>query len=135
MRRVLATLFLATSIGLFALPAFANPIQRDGSQSTLALSYDYSDNDAAPAVSNGPFNVIVDVLPEPQSGLVRMIAIAPDNSTSPNIVCPLQSLQQSQVECSFRFTDSGIWKIRAQYLTDPKGDVVLGSITKLRVFN
>ena len=73
MRRLLcAALLVASSIGIIAIPAVA-----DSGNGTVLLSFDYSDNSAPPSVSNGPFNVIVDVLPGDTAGLIRMFAVAP----------------------------------------------------------
>lgn len=133
MRRVLLAVLLgATSIGVFALPAVAdNP----GDNRGVSLSFDFSDNDAPASASNGAFNIIVDVLPEHTGGLVRMIAIAPDGTGDANMVCGFQSVQQSQVECSFNFPDPGVWIVKTQYQPAPKTDVTAGAVIRLRVAN
>jgi len=130
-RALLAALFVAGSVGLIPLSAAA-----DGPTALpIVLSYDFSDNSAPAAVSNGDFNVITDVLPERTGGVVRMVAIAPDNSGVSNLVCPFRPVQKSQVECAFSFTTNGVWSIRAQFAPDVNSDVTSISITRLRVTN
>jgi hypothetical protein len=132
MRRVLlAALFAAASVGVFSLPAAAD----NSGNGNVVLSFDFSDNSAPASASNGTFNVIADVLPEHTGGVVRMVAVAPDNSGSANLVCPFQPVQQSQVECNFDFTTNGVWTVKAQYVPDVKSDVASVSITRLRVAN
>ncbi|HQU00327.1 MAG TPA: hypothetical protein PLG60_07455 [Acidimicrobiales bacterium] len=134
MRRVLVAALLAvSSIGIFAIPAVADGGANDPNK--VALSFDFSDNDVAASVSNGAFNIITDVLPEHTAGLVRMIAIAPDGTNDPTMICPFQTVQQSQVECAFTFPDSGVWVIKAQYQPAPKTDVTTSAIIRLRVGN
>ncbi|HEY5266839.1 MAG TPA: hypothetical protein VIJ40_08510 [Acidimicrobiales bacterium] len=137
MRRVfIAALFVASSVGLFVAPSGADP----STPASVVLSFDFGDN-SAPATSsassnfNGPFNIIADVLPEHTGGFVRMIAIPPDSSNLPNLVCDYQPVQQSQVECPFSFTTNGVWTIRTQYATDTKSAVSSISVTRLRVTN
>ncbi|HVA70775.1 MAG TPA: hypothetical protein VNF08_05580 [Acidimicrobiales bacterium] len=132
MRRVLlAALFVASSVGMFTIPAVAD----NSGNGNVVLSFDFSDNSAPASLSNGPFNVIADVLPEHTGGVVRMIAIAPDNAGVSNLVCSFQPVQQSQVECAFNFTSNGVWTVKAQYAPDVRSDVVSVSITRLRVAN
>jgi hypothetical protein len=131
MRRLLcAALIAASSIGIFAIPATADP-----SQDKTLLSFDYSDNTAPPSASNGSFNVIVDVLPGDSTGLVRMFAVAPLSTGDSNIVCHFQWIDQSQVECAFNFPDPGVWAIHAQYVIAPQTDVIAVAVTNLRVDN
>jgi hypothetical protein len=131
MRRLLcAALIVASSIGIFAIPATADPTP----DKTL-LSFDYSDNTAPPSASNGSFNVIVDVLTDDNSGLVRMFAVAPASTGDSNIVCHFQWIDQSQVECAFNFPDPGVWAIHAQFIVAPQTDVVAVAVTNLRVDN
>jgi hypothetical protein len=114
-----------------SLPAAAdNPLPLP-----IVISFDFSDNSLPASLSNGDFNVIADVLPEHTGGVVRMVAISPDNSGVSNLVCPFQPVQQSQVECKFYFTTNGVWTVRAQFAPDPKSDVTSVSITRLRVTN
>ena len=101
----------------------------------ILLSFDYSDNTAPPSVSNGDFNVIVDVLPGNATGLVRMFAVAPVVTNDSNIVCHFQWIDQSQAECAFNFPDPGVWAIHAQYVVVPQTDVVAVAVTNLRVNN
>jgi hypothetical protein len=134
MRRVLlAALFVAASVGILTIPAVAD----NSGTSDVVLSFDFSDNSAPAALSNnnGNFNIIADVLPEHTGGVVRMVAVAPDNSGQTNLVCSFQPVQQSQVECAFNFTTNGVWTIRAQFAPDAKSDVSSVSITRLRVTN
>jgi hypothetical protein len=121
---------VASSIGIIAIPAVA-----DSSGGKVLLSFDYSDNTAPPSVSNGPFNVIVDVLPGDTTGLVRMFAVAPLSTGDSNIVCRFQWINQSQAECAFNFPDPGVWAIHSQYVVVPQTDVVAVAVTNLRVNN
>jgi hypothetical protein len=131
MRRLLcAALIVASTIGIFAVPATADP-----TDNKTLLSFDYSDNTAPPSASNGSFNVIVDVLPGDSTGLVRMFAVAPVSTGDSNIVCHFQWIDQSQVECAFNFPDPGVWAIHAQYVIAPQTDVIAVAVTNLRVDN
>src|ERR1700722_8364209 len=115
MRRVLwAVLFTAASIGILAVPAGAETVLPTG-LNPIVLSYDFSDNTQAAAVSNGAFNITVDVLPEHTAGVVRIVAFAPDGSGNAPVVCDYQQVQQSQVECGFNFTTNGLWSIKAEF--------------------
>jgi hypothetical protein len=116
---------------MFTIPAAAdNP-----GNGNVVLSFDFTDNSAPAALSNGTFNVITNVLPEHTGGVVRMVAVAPVNAGVTNLVCPFQPVQQSQVECAFNFTSNGVWTVKAQYAADAKSDVSSVSITRLRVAN
>ena len=76
MRRLIASLVLvAASLGLAVAPAAADP-----PSARIVLSFDFSDNSAPPAVSNGVFHIATDVLPEGTRGVVRLIAIAPTDA-------------------------------------------------------
>jgi hypothetical protein len=121
---------VASSIGIIVIPAAA-----DDSSDKVLLSFDYSDNSAPASVSNGSFNVIVDVLPGDATGLVRMFAVAPASTNDPNIVCHFQWINQSQAACAFNFPDTGVWAIHAQYVVVPQTDVVAVAVTNLRVLN
>ena len=111
------------------------PAMADSSSSNVLLSFDYSDNSAPASVTNGSFNVIVDVLPGATTGLVRMFAVAPASTNASNIVCRFQWVNQSQAECAFNFPDNGVWTIHAQYEVVPQTDVVDVAVTNLRVLN
>ena len=131
MRRLLcAALLVASSIGIIAIPAVA-----DSGSGKVLLSFDYSDNSAPPSASNGPFNVIVDVLPGATTGLIRMFAVAPASTNDSNLVCHIQWINQSQAECAFNFPDPGVWAIHSQYVVVPQTDVVAVAVTNLRVLN
>lgn len=131
MRRLIcAALLVASSIGISAIPAVA-----DTSSDKVLLSFDYSDNSSPPSASNGTFNVIVNVLPDNATGLIRMFAVAPEATGDSNIVCRFQWISQSQAECAFNFPDNGVWAIHAQYVVAPQTDVVSVAVTKLRVLN
>jgi len=130
-RALLAALFVASSVGILSLPAGAD----SPTPSNIVLSFDFSDNSTPASASNGSFSVIANVLPEHTGGVVRMVAIAPDNSGNSNLVCPFQPVQKSQVECAFNFTTNGVWSIKAQFAPDNKSDVSSISITRLRVTN
>ena len=131
MRRLLcAAVFVVSIIGVTFSPAGADPIPN-----RISLSYDYSDNNAAASASNGPFNIIVNVLPERYVGLVRMIAVAPAGSNASNLVCYFQWVDSGQAECSFNFSGNGVWAIHAQYEAAPKTEVIATAVTNLRVSN
>lgn len=131
MRRLLcAAIFVASLVGAAVVPAAADPIPN-----RITLSFDYTDNNAPASVSNGAFNVIVNVLPEGASGLIRMVAIAPADSSASNQVCRFQWINQGQAECAFNFPDNGIWAIHAQFEVVPQGDLVASAVTNLRVTN
>src|SRR5665213_3598838 len=133
MRRLLwVALFSAASIGILAVPAGAD-IATLNNLNPIVLSYDYSSNNQSPAVSNGPFSVIVDVLPEHTQGVIRVTAVAPDGSGSVPLVCVYQPVQQSRVTCSFNFTTNGLWSIRADFALDAKSTVEVYGVTVLRV--
>ena len=133
MRRLLwVVLFSAASIGILAVPAGAD-IATLNNLNPIVLSYDYSSNNQSPAVSNGPFSVIVDVLPEHTQGVIRVTAVAPDGSGSVPLVCVYQPVQQSRVTCSFNFTTNGLWSIRADFALDAKSTVEVYGVTVLRV--
>jgi len=127
MRRLLvAALFVASSVGLYALPATADT-------GKVTLSYDFSANSAPPSASGPNFIIEVDVLPEHTPGIVRVVAVAPDNSGVNNIVCRFQEVDQSHVSCNFNFTAAGTWKIHAQYAPDANSDVSAWAVTNIRV--
>ena len=132
MRRMIVAALMAVSImGMLVIPAGA-----DTSGPKLTMSFDYSDNSSPASVNNGPFNIIVDVLPETVNGLVRMVAIPPADSNQPKQFCTYQWINNNnQVECSFFFTADGVWSIRAVYEPGPKTDAVASAYTNLRVNN
>jgi hypothetical protein len=133
MRRVLwAVLFTAASIGILAIPAGAETVLPTG-LNPIVLSYDFSNNNQPAAVSNGPFNVTIDVLPEHTAGVVRVTADAPDGSGNAPVVCDYQLVQQSQVQCSFNFTTNGLWSIKADFAAGPKQPAQVFAVTVLRV--
>ncbi len=132
MRRLLcAALLVASTVGIFAIPATAD----SSNPNKVVLSFDYSDNTSPASASNGTFNVIVNVLPGSATGLVRMFAVAPADKNDSNLVCRFQWINQSQAECAFNFPDNGVWAIHAQYITAPQTDVVGVAVTNLRVIN
>jgi hypothetical protein len=130
-RLVFAALFVASSFGIYLVPAGADP----SVASKVTLSFDYSDNTAPASASNGTFNIIVDVLPEQTPGVVRISAVSPDGLISDNLACGYQNVTFSQVECAFNFSSSGVWAIRAQYATSKQDDVSTIAKTNLRVSN
>jgi hypothetical protein len=122
MRRVLwAVLFTAASLGIMAMPAGAD-IVAPNNLNPIVLSFDFSNNNQPASVSNGLFNITVDVLPEHTSGFVRVTADAPDGSGNTPVVCDYQQVQQSQVQCTFNFTASGLWSVKAQFVNSLKSD-------------
>jgi hypothetical protein len=133
MRRMLwAFLFTAASVGVLALPAGAD-IALPGLLNPIVLSYDFSNNSASPAVTNGPFNITVDILSEHMAGVVKITAVAPDGSASIPLVCAFQPVQQSQVQCFFNFTTNGLWSIRAIFAPNAKSTYQVVAVTVLRV--
>lgn len=139
-RTFLAALFLAAGLGFVALPAGADTSTTTSLELNppVILSFDFSDNTQSAAVSNGSFNIITDVLTLTgghSGGIVRMVAEAPANSGDANLVCDFQPVQQGQVECGFKFTTNGVWRVRAEW-TDVAGDAIQAiSFTDLRVGN
>ena len=131
-RLVIAALLAVSSIGIFAVPAVADS---PANPAKVTLSFDYSDNSAPASASSGTFNIIVDVLPERTPGVVKIIAVSPDGSGADNLTCSVQAVQQSQVECGFNFTTSGVWSIHALYSVTAKDDVSAFARTNLRVAN
>lgn len=130
MRRVLlATLFVFSSVGIYLVPAYADP----PSAQKIALSYDFSDNGSPASASGGTFYVSVDVLPEVTTGVVRVVAIAPGDSGVNNLVCRFQTIAQSRVKCGFDFTAPGTWAIRSQFAPNVSSDVSVVAITNIRV--
>jgi hypothetical protein len=123
-------MLVGSLVGATVLPAYADPIPN-----RVSMSFDYSDNAAPASASSGTFNVIVDVLPVHNAGLIRMVAVAPSDDNIANVVCSFQSISQNQVECSFNFPVSGVWSIHAQYQVVPKTDVIASVVTNLRVGN
>lgn len=129
-RMIVAALMAVSAVGMLVIPAGADPT----SAAKLTMSFDYSDNSAPASISNGPFNIIVDVLPESVNGLVRMVAIPPADSNQPRQFCSYAWINgNNQVECSFQFTTDGVWSIRAVYEPLPKTDATASSSTSLRV--
>ncbi|MEO9181775.1 MAG: hypothetical protein ABI298_09020, partial [Acidimicrobiales bacterium] len=87
MRRLIcAILLVAGSVGIFAIPVSADPNPVPNTNQII-LSFDFSDNTSAASASQGPFNVIVDVLPGGAAGLIRMFAVAPTSTNDSNLVC------------------------------------------------
>lgn len=116
MRRVLwVVLFTAASLGFVAMPAGAD-LAAPSDLNPIVLSFDFSNNSQPASVSNGAFNITVDVLPEHTAGFVRVTAFAPDGSGNTPVVCDYQAVQQSQVQCSFNFTTNGLWSVKAQFV-------------------
>ena len=117
---------------------FIAPVAADVAGSTpnqTSLSYDFSDNSDAASASNGPFNIIVDILPEHTPGVVRMVAVAPAGANVSNMVCRYQVVVKSTVECAFNFTASGTWAIHAQYATSRLVDVTATAVVNISVGN
>jgi hypothetical protein len=133
-RMLLAALFVAASVGFLAMPAGADVVG-PGDISSIALSFDFSDNSAPAAVSNGPFTVTLDVLPEHTPGVIRITADAPDGSGNAPVVCDYQDIQQAQVQCNFTFTTSGLWSLRADFAASKTSPVEVFAVTVLRVGN
>lgn len=131
-RALLALLLTASTVGLVALPAGAEVVGGD-TGNRIHLSFDFSDNSDPASASSGPFNIIVDVLPEHTPGVVRMVAIAPDSANVSNLFCRYQAVAGSQVECGFNFTVSGTWQIKAFYAATKSSDVAATAVTNIDV--
>lgn len=130
MRRVLlAALFVMSSVGIYLVPASADPTTLP----RITLSYDFSDNGSSASASGGTFYVAVDVLPEETTGVIRVVAIAPGDSGVSNLVCRFQTIDHSHVRCGFDFTAPGTWAIRSQFAPNESSDVSAVAITNIRV--
>ena len=130
MRRVLLALLVTCStLGVSVVAAGAD----QNGPARPNLSFDFSDNGAAPSASGGVFNIIVDVLPEGTPGFVRVVASAPANAGVSGLVCRFQSVDKSRVECPFNFSAGGTWAIRAQYATTTTTGVTAVTDTNIRV--
>lgn len=132
-RALLALLLTASTVGLVVLPAGAEVVASDINR--IHLSFDFSDNSNPASASSGSFNIIVDVLPEHTPGVVRMVATAPDSANVSNLFCRYQAVSGSQVECSFNFTASGTWQIKAIYAVTKAADVSATAVTNIDVSN
>ena len=126
---MVAALLVGSSVGLFGLPALAD------SGSKVSLSFDFSANAAPPSASGPSFEIDVDVLPERAGGFVRVVALAPQDSGSNNMVCRFQAIDHSLVSCNFNFSAPGTWTIKAQYVTAIGNDVSSSAVTNIRVGN
>jgi hypothetical protein len=134
MRRAFSILLLAAStVGWLALPAGAEVNGSNGSR--VQLSFDFSDNSGPASAANGPFNIIVNVLPEHTPGVVRIVAVPPADAGQANLICRYQAVQDSQVECDFNFTASGTWQIKSQYATSRGPNVSANAATNIDVSN
>jgi len=103
--------------------------------SNLVLSFDFSDNSTPASVSNGKFHIIVNVLPERTSGMVRIVASPPASMAvfiAPE-TCAFQKIVKSQIKCSFHFTTEGVWSVHAQYERAAKGTIAANAVARLRV--
>lgn len=130
-RWMVALLVVISGLGITAGAAAADT----STSNPITLSYDFSDNGAAPSVSGGVFNVAVDVLPEQTRGVVRMVAVAPADSGASTMVCKFQDVVNSRVRCAFTFTVSGTWTLHAQYAPDRFSPVAAAATTNIRVGN
>ncbi len=110
-RWIVVALLVIAGLGITVGPAWAD----SSPGNPITLSFDFSDNGAAPSVSGGVFNVAVDVLPEQTHGAIRMVAVAPANSGASTMVCRFQNVTEGRVRCAFTFTTSGTWTLHAQY--------------------
>jgi len=130
MRRILcAALVVASSIGFYLIPAGAD----SSTPAKVTLAFDYSHNSVPASASSGTFNINVDVLPEHTPGMVRIVASSPAGLSSGDLVCTYQDVVQSEVDCSFNFTSSGVWSIRAQFAPSKSDSVSAVATTNLRV--
>ncbi len=128
---MVVVLLVISGLGITTGSAWAD----SSSNHAITLSFDFSDNGAAPSVSGGTFNVGVDVLPEQTPGVVRMVAVAPADSGAPTMVCRFQDVVNSRVRCAFTFTVSGTWTLHAQYAPDRLSPVAAAATTNIRVGN
>lgn len=128
-RAISAAVLVASTLGMFVVPAGADPTGAN----KVSLSYDFSDNNDPASLSNGAFNISIDVLPEHTPGVVRMVAVAPSDSNVSNMVCRFQVVSKSTVECAFNFTAPGTWAIHAQYAPNRVSEVVATAVTNISV--
>ena len=135
-RMVVATLLALAPLGLVGGTAGAQAAH-SAADAPVILAFDFSDNSQPASVSHNGFNITTDVLSltNGAGGVVRMVAIAPATSTSSNLVCGFQVVRQGQVECSFNFTTTGVWRIRAEWAPSTHDAVAFASQTVLRVSN
>lgn len=135
-RMVVATLLALAPLGLMGGTAGAQAAH-SAADAPVILAFDFSDNSQPASVSHNGFNITVDVLSltSGTGGVVRMVAIAPADSTSSNVVCGFQAVRQGQVECAFNFTATGVWRIRAEWAPTTHDAVAVASQTVLRVSN
>ncbi len=140
MRRLVAMTLLALAplapLGLLGGTAGAQAAHAV-SDAPVILAFDFSDNSQPASVSHNGFNITADdlSLTGDAGGVVRMVAIAPANSQSSNLVCGFQAVREGQVECAFNFTSTGVWRIRAEWAPTTHDAVAVASQTVLRVSN
>ncbi len=137
MRRLVVVALLALApLGLWGGTAGAQAAHALA-DSPVILAFDFSDNSQPASVSHNGFNITADVLSltGDAGGVVRIVAIAPANSQSSNLVCGFQAVRQGQVECAFNFTATGVWRIRAEWAPTTHDTVAVVSQTVLRVSN
>ncbi len=139
-RRALLAVILSCAVVLTASPAMADggrQSPRDGGgpigDSQLTLAYNFSDNSDAASVSGGPFRVIVDVVNGRDRGFIKVVAVAPRGSRTPNLVCSPQRISDGAVECSLAFSVPGTWTLRALYLNSRGGPPQRVSLTNITV--
>jgi hypothetical protein len=104
-------------------------------QSKIVLSFDFSDNSVAASATKGTFHIIVNVLPEHTSGMVRIIASPPAAMAvffAPE-TCSFQKIVKNQIKCGFKFTTQGVWSVHAQYEAAAKGKITSNAVARLRV--
>lgn len=104
-------------------------------KSKVVLSFDFSDNNVPASVTKGTFHIIVNVLPEHTSGMVRIVASPPASMAvfiAPE-TCAYQKIVKSQIKCGFRFTTEGVWSVHAQYEPSSKAKVSSSAVARLRV--
>lgn len=135
-RMIIAALLALLPLGLGGASAGASAAPNSDNPPVI-LAFDFSDNSQPASVSNGAFNIVADVLSlsGQSSGVVRMVAIAPSGSSATNQVCGFQSVHKGQVECSFSFPVTGVWRVRAEWADAAKDGVSVSSLTVLRVTN
>ncbi len=131
---VVTTLLVLAPLGLLGSPAGAQAAHSNA-DAPVILAFDFSDNSQPASVSHNGFNITADVLSltSGAGGVVRMVAIAPADSTSSNLVCGFQAVRQGQVECTFNFTATGVWRVRAEWAPSTHDAVAVASETVLRV--
>lgn len=124
-------MIMAVIMGPMATAEAASTVAK----SKVVLAFDFSDNSVPASVSKGTFHIIVNVLPEHTSGMVRIVASPPASMAvffAPQ-TCAYKKIVKNQIKCGFRFTTEGVWSVHAQYKAKANGAVASSAVARLRV--